>query len=123
MILECSGLAFKPDTDDVRESASRKIITDLLQNGAKVIVHDPIAIENASKSWPEMRQVVCLIDWEKNISSVDIIIIATKWPDYLALKTQASFGILKGKTIMDPRRLFKSTDFPDSQYLSIGYSR
>ena len=117
------GLAFKPDTDDVRESASRKIISDLLDNCIKVTIHDPVAIENALRSWPEINQVEHTDFWETILPFTDIIIIATKWDSYLSLKKFASTDVLKGKIIIDPRRLFQPSDFPDSNYLSIGYTK
>jgi UDP-glucose 6-dehydrogenase len=51
---------------------------------------------------------------------VDAVVIATKWPEYATLKNKALAGAIKGKLIVDPRRLFRPEDFRNATYLTIG---
>jgi len=71
------GLAFKPDTDDVRESIALKIARKLTELGAKVKVHDSIALENAKKVLGATA-IYCHSPLEA-IENSDAVIIATEW--------------------------------------------
>ena len=116
------GLAFKPDTDDVRESASRKILADLREAGAAVCVHDPIAVESARRAWPEFAAIRCVPDWRNELHSVDAVVVATRWSEYRDLLLPEVRATLAGKLLVDARRLFTPGDFPGATYLSIGLS-
>ena len=108
------GLAFKPGTDDVRESPSITIIEQLLAQGAFVVAHDPIAIEN-------MREILSgesveyVKDLESAINNVDAIVLITSCPEYLGLNK-----LLKSnKTpIIDGRRFLDKKQF--DKYSGIG---
>jgi UDPglucose 6-dehydrogenase len=98
------GLAFKPNTDDIREAPAFEIIEALLKEGATVAAYDPEAMNNSKKvlgdrvSFVE-NQYECLQD-------ADALIIATEWnefrtPDFLKIVSS-----LKNKAIFDGRNLF-----------------
>jgi UDPglucose 6-dehydrogenase/GDP-mannose 6-dehydrogenase len=109
------GLAFKPGTDDVRESASGQIIADLAAAGAVLVAHDPVATDNARRAWPALP-VSYVANWVVEVPRSDAVIVATKWPDYAALR-----GVpMMGKVIVDARRMFLPEDFPGARYLTIG---
>lgn len=112
------GLAFKPGTDDVRESATGKIINGLVQKRAEVIAHDPIAIDNFKACMDDnLVNHVCFVEkWIDYVEKCDVILIATNWPEYFRLNELN----LKGKIIFDSRRMFKSIELEGSTYLSIG---
>lgn len=115
------GLAFKPETDDVRESASRKIIAALLTHGMEVTVHDPIAAANACREWPELS-LNCTDDWPAGIAIADAVVVATRWPEYRKLCEASLSETLRGKMVVDARRFFSSEDFPTATYCAIGYT-
>lgn len=115
------GLAFKPDTDDVRESASRRIIAALLAQGARVKAHDPIAAANARREWPELSLDVAE-EWQGELPQAEAIVVATRWPEYSRLKDAPLREVLRGKVIVDARRFFHADDFPASAYHAIGYT-
>lgn len=111
------GLAFKPETDDVRESPAIKIITDLVKKKALVTAHDPKAIENFKLMCNSIVSNINFVkNWKDVIDSNDIIIITTPWDEYQHLK---SFD-LKGKLIIDAKRAFSSSSFNNAIYRSIG---
>jgi len=111
------GLAFKPGTDDVRESSAIQIIFDFLKSGAKVYAHDPIAVENFLEMYDDkVSNDIFIQDWRAIIKEVDHIIIVTAWEEYLELNKIN----LTGKIIFDTRRLLDSTSMNPKKYLSIG---
>ena len=116
------GLAFKPGTDDVRESVSLKIINYLLKNKTKILAHDPIAIDNSKKVVGKNKNLEFINDWKDNLSSVDAILVATKWEEYKKLSSAKYQDELNGKVLFDIRRFFTPKDFPKSVYLTIGRS-
>ena len=116
------GLAFKPGTDDVRESVSLKIINYLLKNKTKILAHDPIAIDNSKKVVGKNKNLEFINDWKDNLSSVDAILVATKWEEYKKLSSAKYQDELNGKDLFDIRRFFTPKDFPKSVYLTIGRS-
>jgi UDPglucose 6-dehydrogenase len=112
------GLAFKPDTDDVRESASLIIADTLLDAGAVLVAHDPIARDNFVRSFGERSSQVRFVnDFNSEIVSADIIVVATRWAEYLVLGDLD----LRGKTVFDARRLLSKDSLQCSRYLTIGY--
>ena len=111
------GLAFKPGTDDVRESASLKIVADLLDRGARLTAHDPVAVDNFRHAMGMHADDITFVeDWRAAVGTAQIIVIATRWPDYEAL-TQTRLG---GKVVFDARRLLSPNELPGARYLSIG---
>jgi UDPglucose 6-dehydrogenase/GDP-mannose 6-dehydrogenase len=111
------GLAFKPHTDDVRESASLKIVRALLDKGAKVSAHDPIAVEHFRRAYGEgVEQVTFVEDWRAAATKAEVVIIATAWPDYQPLSELP----LSGVVVFDARRAFRPAQFDGSSYLTIG---
>jgi UDPglucose 6-dehydrogenase/GDP-mannose 6-dehydrogenase len=114
------GLAFKPGTDDVRESVALKIIDYLLKDKARIFAHDPVAIENTKKIMGNWKNIKFIDQWEATLSSVDAIVVTTKWAEYKKLSSFEYHEVITGKVLLDARRMFKPTDFSESDYLTIG---
>ena len=96
------GTAFKPNTDDVRDSTSIKLIKKLLEKGAKVIVHDPKAIENTQKIFGDKIEYQKSIT--KSLKKSNCAIIMTQWKQYKKINNN-SIRNMKNKIIIDSRRL------------------
>lgn len=109
------GLAFKPGTDDVRETASLPIIRGLLEHGAVVAAHDPIATENFRRAMGA-GNVAFHDDWKAALPAAEVVVVATRWPEYRELG-EMSFD---GKVIFDARRLLAGKRPAGARYLSIG---
>jgi UDPglucose 6-dehydrogenase len=92
------GLAFKPNTDDVREGRAVPIIRTLLKEGAKVIAYDPKAVKNFKKLFPEIEYTSA----EKVLES-DAILIVTEWEEFKNLD-------YNGKIVIDGRRIEKAKE-------------
>lgn len=111
------GLAFKPDTDDIRESVSLKLIKLLSGKVHRLIAHDPIAINNAKIEMSKSCDIDFSKDWKNKIKDSDIIIICTNWNEYLELDNMKD--LLKGKIIFDTRSLLSGFEAADIKYLTV----
>src|ERR1700680_4771030 len=77
------GLAFKPGTDDVRDSASLKIVQSLLAKGARVLAHDPVAMDNFKRALGAAANSITFVDkWTNHVAAADVIVVATRWSEY-----------------------------------------
>jgi UDPglucose 6-dehydrogenase/GDP-mannose 6-dehydrogenase len=81
------GLSFKPETDDVRESAALKIAESLVNKNADLHVHDPIAANNFLKALPKniSRYVTVKHSWQRELENYEIIVLVSAWEEYLSL--------------------------------------
>ena len=96
------GLAFKANTDDVRESPAIDIIKGILGNGGIVNAHDPIANNEMSKIFHDIEYFDNVYDAVKN---VDGIVIITEWNEFRSLDLQKIKKIMKGNLILDTRNI------------------
>lgn len=111
------GLAFKPGTDDVRESPAIKIAIDALNNGASLYAHDPGARENFEKVLKEKSDKITFVNnWVKILNTIEIIIIVTPWDEYLELNKID----ISDKIIFDARGFFEPSNLKALSYFSIG---
>ncbi|BEI36729.1 UDP-glucose dehydrogenase family protein [Polynucleobacter sp. HIN7] len=124
------GLAFKPNTDDMREAPSRYIISELVKRGAEVMAHDPVAMPEAQHAFeidfqgkPDQLQKISLVKTpEDALVGASALIIVTEWkafrsPDFDHLK-QA----MKNPIIFDGRNLYEPQSMTDLgfEYYGIG---
>jgi len=118
------GIAFKPGTDDVRESPSLPIVAALLDHGAKVIAHDPIAIETGRKGLADfgvdVSRVVLEPDLRKALDGADAVMLVTSWPQYKAVPALLVELDAAGVPVIDGRRLISPEAV--AHYSGIGLS-
>jgi nucleotide sugar dehydrogenase len=114
------GLAFKPFTDDLRESPALVMIPELVKAGANVIAYDPIAMENARKQIKE--NIDYTINLEVALQSSDCALILTDWSDVKELDLQRYKDLLKQPVVFDGRNCYSLTDVKEAgiEYYSIG---
>ena len=94
------GAAFKPDSDDVRDSPALDIAAQLQAAGASVIVHDPKAIENARKRFPKLGFAVTV---QECVKDSDLILHLTEWREYRELDPKTLASLVKKKIVIDGR--------------------
>jgi UDPglucose 6-dehydrogenase len=111
------GLAFKPETDDVRESVSLKLINLLSDKVASLSVHDPIAMQNTKKVIGRKVNLDYVKDWKAAIENSDVVIIATNWSIYKSINEFSDS--LSEKLIFDTRSFLDPSCFNSTNYLSI----
>jgi len=94
------GAAFKPDSDDVRDSPALDIAAQLQAAGASVVVHDPKAIENARKRFPQLGFAASV---QECVKDADLILHLTEWREYRELDPKSLASLVKRKIIIDGR--------------------
>ena len=102
-VITVLGLAFKAETDDMRESPAITIINKLLEEGAKVKAHDPKAIENARKIFGD--KVEYYDDEYEAAENSDAVMIVTEWNEYRNLNLQRLKEVMRGNVIVDCRNV------------------
>jgi UDPglucose 6-dehydrogenase len=116
------GLAFKPNTDDMREAPSRRVIDELLSAGARVRVYDPVAMNEAEKIYGPRKDLYYASNPEDAIKGSDALVVLTEWllfrsPDFDMIKRE-----LKTPVVFDGRNIY-SPEFMEQSgftYYSIG---
>ena len=98
------GLAFKPDTDDIREAPALYVIDELLKAGATVTAYDPEAMENVKKLLG--TKINFATDQYDALQNADALIIATEWSLFRTPDFDKVSGLLKNKVIFDGRNLY-----------------
>lgn len=101
------GLSFKPNTDDMREAPSVKLIRSLIKHGVKVKVTDPIAMEVSKRIFDENDVVYCKDKYEASIGA-DVIFIVTEWGEF----ANTDWGLIKKnspnlKVVIDGRNMYE----------------
>jgi UDPglucose 6-dehydrogenase len=114
------GLAFKPRTDDVREAPSLVLISRLLEAGATVRAHDPVAMKNVQQIFGD-KVVFCGKMYEA-LHGADALCIVTEWSDYRNPNFELIRSLLKQPLVFDGRNLYQPQQMRQLgfQYLGIG---
>jgi UDPglucose 6-dehydrogenase len=94
------GAAFKPNSDDIRDSPSLAISGRLADEGAIVAVHDPVAMTNAARVRPDLRYADSVHDAAEG---ADLVLHLTEWSDYRAIDPQALRSIVASPILIDGR--------------------
>lgn len=113
------GLAFKPNTDDVRFAPALELIRALLQEGAQVSAYDPKATETARAAVPEVQYCSDAYEAAQN---ADVLLIATEWPEFRNLDWQRLHGMMTRPLIIDGRNTLDGPKIASFgfEYVSIG---
>lgn len=99
------GLAFKPNTEDMREAPSIPIINLLLKEGANVVATDPIAVEEAKKLLKH-KNLVFVTSADEALNEADACVLVTEWKEYSHLPIENFIEKMKSPIIVDGRRIF-----------------
>ena len=116
------GLAFKPDTDDIREAPALYMIEHLLEAGANIIAFDPEAIENVKRQ--KGYKITYANDQYEALKDADCLLICTEWSAFRNPDFDKMSSLLKTKTIFDGRNLYDLEKMNELGYFykSIGRS-
>jgi UDPglucose 6-dehydrogenase len=94
------GAAFKPDSDDVRDSPALCVADKLRELGATVRVHDPRAQHNAKRNYPQLEYPPSI---EETVVGADIVLHMTEWPEYRQIDPHGLANLVRQKRIFDGR--------------------
>jgi UDPglucose 6-dehydrogenase len=114
------GLAFKPETDDVREAVAITIVRDLLASGANVKVYDPKALGNAQRIF--RKSVSYATDMIECVRDADCCILVTEWDEFRSLSPERFTKLMRTPVVIDGRRLYDSRRMIESgvRFAAIG---
>ena len=101
------GLAFKPNTDDMRDAPSLALIEGLLERGATVAAFDPVAREQAEKM---IKGIRFADDAESAARDADALVIVTEWDEFRALDLAAIAGAMRGTALVDLRNVYEKDE-------------
>ncbi len=113
------GLAFKPNTDDMRAAPSIDVIPKLLEDGAEVLAYDPVAMANAKK---EIENLTTVESYEQAVQDADAVVVLTDWKEFKDLDLADLKKKLKQPILIDGRNMFELNQMEDLgyYYASIG---
>jgi len=121
-IIGLLGLAFKPGTDDLREAPSLDIIHLLLDRGAHVRVHDPVAMENARKALAGL-EVKFADDAYALADGADALVLVTEWPEYRQLDLHRLAERMRAPVFLDGRNMFDPKEAREAGLTYFGVGR
>ncbi|MGB3723255.1 MAG: UDP-glucose/GDP-mannose dehydrogenase family protein, partial [Pacificimonas sp.] len=113
------GLAFKPNTDDMRDSPSLDILPMLIEAGAKVVAHDPAAMTAATPMLPGVEMAATAYD---ALQGADVAVLITEWNEYRALDLERVKAAMAAPVFVDLRNVYPPGDMRGAgfTYTSIG---
>ena len=119
------GLAFKPDTDDMREASSLTLIEQLTNANASVRLYDPAAMDNAKKLLPNTLSISWCIDEKNAAEGADAIVLMTEWKQFRFLDFSSLLEVMKGTAFFDARNQYNAQEMEKKgiDYISIGVSK
>jgi UDPglucose 6-dehydrogenase len=114
------GLAFKPGTDDIREAPALELIDRLLEHGAKLRVHDPVAMENVRRAYGE--KLVYCDRRDDALIGADALAIMTEWKQFVHPDFEEMGKLMRQKVIFDGRNIYNPKRMREAgfTYYSIG---
>ncbi len=114
------GLSFKPETDDMRESPAIDIIKELQNRGATIKAFDPVAMEEAKHSLPDIEFATDEFD---AIEGADVLVFLTEWNQFRALDMERVKRLLKSPKIADLRNIYEPSDMRELGFEYVGVGR
>jgi len=116
------GLAFKGNTDDLRDAPALTLIQHLADRGAVLRVHDPIAMPNAQKLYPDLPVTYC--DTLTCLAQAcDAIVVVTDWNDYRFMPLAEMKAVMRGDLLVDARNLLHAEDVTPHGLTYVGVGR
>lgn len=116
------GLAFKPNTDDLRDAPALDIARALLKMGARVLASDPIAMPNCKQENPDLN-IEYSDDPYQMAESLDALILVTEWNEYRNLDMQKILKTMSGNLFIDGRNQYSPTFLKDLGFNYVGMGR
>jgi UDPglucose 6-dehydrogenase len=114
------GLSFKPETDDMRESPAIDIIKEMIKRGASVTAYDPVAMDEARHSLPEIEYAA---DEYSAIDGADALVIITEWNQFRALDMEKVKSLLRSPKVADLRNIYEPDDMREMGFEYVGVGR
>jgi UDPglucose 6-dehydrogenase len=105
------GAAFKPDSDDIRDSPALNVAAQMRLQGAEVVVTDPRAVENGRRMWPDVTFVETP---DEALEDADVVLLATEWDEYKAIDPVKAGELVRDKRVLDGRNALDAKAWRDA---------
>jgi len=117
------GLAFKPNTDDMREAPSIVVIRSLCERGARVCAYDPVATDNARAVFRDLRGLAFAADAYEAAQDADALLLLTEWGEFRQPDAVRLASVMRGRLILDGRNILPSQALREAGFTVIGVGR
>lgn len=114
------GLAFKPDTDDIREAPAIDVVRELEANGANLYLYDQEAMPNFKNIFPESKRIKYFEDKYQALKDADALLIITEWDEFKQADLKKVKELMRLPIIIDGRNIFEPSDMGEFEYYSMG---
>jgi len=116
------GLAFKPNTDDMREAPAREIVAALAARGARVVAYDPVAMPEAKRVFGDLPHLAYATSPMAALAGADALVVVTEWKEFRSPDFDAIRAQLKERVVFDGRNLYDPAQVRGAglEYFSIG---
>lgn len=117
------GLAFKPDTDDMRDAPSLTVIPKLSEAGASVVAYDPIAIDNAKRLLKDVSGLEFASSVADAVKEADLLILLTEWDEFRQLDMRKISSSMRSANIIDARNIYDPQEMKEIGFNYLGVGR
>jgi UDPglucose 6-dehydrogenase len=118
------GLAFKPRTDDIREAPAIAIIEKLLEEGCKVLVNDPVAMENCKNYFKNTNYKIKFCEnYYDTLKDADAMILVTEWNEYRKPDFNKMKSLMKSPVIFDGRNIYNPKLLKEKKFVYYGIGK
>lgn len=117
------GLAFKPDTDDMRDAPSLVVIPKLAEKGAQIVAFDPIAQENAKRLLKDVEHVDFASSAMDAVEGADLLILMTEWDEFRQLDMKKVKNAMNTPKLIDGRNIYDPSEMKELGFEFIGVGR
>lgn len=117
------GLAFKPDTDDMREAPSITIINELHAQGATIKAYDPVAMDNSKAIFSNLERVEFTENAYDAVKDADLTVVVTEWNEFKQLSISKLLELMKTPNIVDGRNIYEPEKMKAKGFNYIGVGR
>ena len=114
------GAAFKPESDDVRDSPALNVAGMLQLNGATVNVYDPKAMENSRRVFPTLNYSTSAVE---ACDRADAVLVLTEWDEFVELQPEALADIVNAKVVVDGRNCLDATRWREAGWRAYALGR
>ena len=114
------GAAFKPDTDDIRDSPALDVANQIHSEGAEVTVYDPKAMDNARKAFPSLNYAFSAVD---ACSGADSVLVLTEWDEFRNMRPHHLSDVTRSKSVIDARNCLDPYEWRAAGWTYRGFGR
>ncbi len=122
-VIAVLGLAFKPNTDDIREAPARVVVQELLERGAVIRAYDPVAMDNFKTVFPPSAQLSYFDNLYDTVTGADAACLVTEWHEFQRPDFARIRKLMRGNTLFDGRNVWNVGEIRENGFYYEGIGR